>query len=364
MGFTCGLVGLPNAGKSTIFNSLTRAGALVASYPFSTIEPKEGKVEVPDPRLSALARLLGHPKVTPTTLTFIDIAGLVKNAHQGEGLGNRFLAHIREVDAVAHVVRFFKSGDASQPGFQPDPLADFDLVLTELMLADLETVERRREKAERMAKIGNKEVRKEMDLLLRLEASLSKGIPASKVSPKTAAEEKALRDLFLLTAKPAMILANIAEDQLHDRSILEPLERHALEFSMSVVPICGKLESELVELEAADRKEFMAHLGLERLALEKVVEAGYALLDLVTFYTTAGTELRAWTVPSATPAPRAAGKIHSDMEKGFIKAEVISFPELMRSGSQQAARRNGLIRMEGKDYIIRDGDVVFFHFRT
>jgi len=364
MGFSCGIVGLPNAGKSTIFNALTRAGALVAPYAFSTIEPKEGQVDVPDERLAALAKLLPHPKVTPTTLQFVDIAGLVKNAHKGEGLGNRFLSHIRECDSVAHVVRYFKPADSGTSGPDPDPVGDFDVVLTELMLADLESVQKRRDKAERMARVGDKEVRKELDLLVRLEASLSKGIPASRVNAKSAAEEIVLRELSLLSGKPAMVIANVPEDRIGDSDLLQPLVRHAADYAAEVVPICGKLEAEIVELADQDRREFMSAMGIERLGLERVVTAGYGLLKLVTFYTTAGDELRAWTIAAGTKAPQAAGRIHTDMEKGFIKAEVIPFARLAQSGSEQAVRKAGLARVEGKDYEIQDGDVVLFHFRA
>jgi ribosome-binding ATPase len=365
MGFTCGAVGLPNAGKSTIFNALTGANSPVASYAFCTIDPKEGMVAVPDARLLRLAEMVRPPQVTPTTLSFVDIAGLVAGAHQGEGLGNRFLANIREVDAVVHVVRAFAADNVSHPHKKIDPVADFDVVLTELMLADLDTVQRRREKSEKLARVGDKDARRQLDLLRRLEASLSRSIPASRVAPHDRKEEGLLRELWLLTAKPAILVANIGEEQIgEEESVLAPLRAHLADLSIPAVALSGKLELELSELDGEDRAVFMEDLGLERLGLELLVEAGYRALDLVTFYTTVGPELRAWTVPRGTAAPQAAGRIHTEMERGFIKAEVVPFERFSAAGSEQAVRKAGQVRIEGKEYSIQDGDVVYFHFKA
>jgi GTP-binding protein YchF len=358
-------VGLPNAGKSTIFNALTNGSSPVAAYPFCTIEPKEGLVAVPDCRLERLAQLGRPEKVTPTTLTFVDIAGLVKGAHQGEGLGNRFLSHIREVEAVAHVVRLFDTGQVSHVHDTVDPVRDFDVVMTELMLADLDTVQKRGDKCERMAKVGDKEAKRQLDLLHRLEASLGRGIPANRVGVRDQKEEELFKELWFLTAKPTLVVANLSEAQMAEQeTLLGPLRAHVADLGHPVVPICGKLEMELAELPAAERTDFMKELGLGKLGLSALIEEGYRLLGLVTFYTTVGPELRAWTVRRATKAPAAAGRIHTDMEKGFIKAEIMRFEDLSAAGSEQAVRKSGQVRVEGKDYEMQDGDVVYFHFRA
>lgn len=364
MGFSCGLVGLPNAGKSTLFNALTAAGALVAAYPFATIEPKEGIVAIPDERLEKLASILAPPKVTPAVLTVVDIAGLVQGAHRGEGLGNQFLANIREMDAIIHVVRFFKDVNVSHPTPKLDPIHDFDAVITELLLADLETVQKRRKKLTKIAKHGDKTTKSEIALLEKLEHNLNHGVLASKVQ-LTQQEKQLLDRLFLLTAKPAMTVANIDEDSLPQaEEVVAQLTEYLAKMHIPVIPVAAKLEMELTQLpDPKERKQFMESLGLKQSALTKVITTGYNLLNLVTFYTTVGKELRAWTVTKGTPAYKAAGKIHTDMEKGFIKAEVASFDEFVKSGSYAAARTSGTIRIEGKDYAIQDGDVVLFRFK-
>ncbi len=365
MGFSCGIVGLPNAGKSTIFNALTLAGSAVASYAFCTIDPKEGTVAVPDPRLAGLAELLKPPQVTPTTLSFVDIAGLVKNAHAGEGLGNRFLANIREMDAVVHVLRVFEDRNVSHVHEAIDPAADFDVVMTELMLADMETVQRRLDKARKLAKIGDKEAMGQLDVLGRLVESLGSGVPASRFEFGHDRERELAAGLFLLSAKPTLAVANLGEDQLDEiQPAAEKLRSHLAAQDVPLVLLPGKLEMELTELPEEDRREFMHDLGLESLALDQLVEAGYRLLNLVTFYTIVGTELRAWTIPAGTPAPAAAGRIHTDMEQGFIKAEVVPFDQFMDAGSEAAARSKGYIRTEGKEYAVQDGDIVTFQFRA
>ena len=360
MGFNCGIVGLPNVGKSTIFNALTSAGAEIAPYPFSTIKPHQGITPVPDPRLEKIGRLIQPDKMIPATLEVWDIAGLVKGANKGEGLGNQFLSHIRRVDALIHVVRCFEDKNIAHAGGSIDPERDIDTVNTELILADLEILSRRITKISKLAKTGDKQARDELETLKRIESSLNEGIPARKVDEK---HKVHLRDLQLLTLKPVLYVANVSENGVKKTSkYREVIARKAAKENAPLVIISGKIEAELQEIDLEERKEFLKEYGFERSGLEEIVIQGYHLLDLITFYTTVSKELKAWTVKRGTKAPKAAGKIHSDMEKGFIKAEVISYEDLASAGSWHGAREKGMIALEGKDYEVRDGDIITFKF--
>jgi GTP-binding protein YchF len=360
MGFRCGIVGLPNAGKSTIFNALTAAGAEVASYPFCTIEPNIGIVPVPDARLDTLARLIKPKKVTPTTLEFFDIAGLVKGANKGEGLGNQFLAHIRNVDAIAHVVRCFADGEIAHTYGTIDPQRDIEVVETELILADLEMVDRRVEKSSRLLQLGEKGTEEESRLLTGIKEVLEKGERA-EVLINT--KGKALPpDLQLLTATPVFYVANVDDPEAEEGNrYVRNLQELAQAEGVQVVVIAGKLEAEIAQLNGGEREEFRQELGLKDSGLERLIQVGYNILGLVTFFTMVNQDLRAWTVPHGTSALQAAGRIHSDMERGFIKAEVISYNDFISSGSEHAVREKGLLKVEGKDYVVQDGDI--FHFR-
>lgn len=364
MGFSCGIIGLPNVGKSTIFNALTAARAAASNYPFCTIDPNIGIVEVPDERLQALAQILKPPKVTPTTLEFRDIAGLVEGAHQGKGRGNQFLAHIRNVDVLANVVRCFQDPDVVHLDGEVNPIRDMEVLETELILADLQVIEKRLERVIRAAKSHEKSVLSELELLKRIEEILDGGHRAADldIAPD---EASSLEELELLTRKPFFYVANVGEEDLmNPGSELSSAKGKAADDGAVFLVICGKVEAEVLDLPEQDRKEYLEAFGLECSGLENLIEVGYRLLDLVTFYTVVGRELRAWTVPKGTPAPKAAGKIHSDMERGFIKAEVVSFKDFQQVGSLAKGREEGWIRSEGRDYLIQDGDVVTFRFRS
>ncbi|MBW2058736.1 MAG: redox-regulated ATPase YchF [Deltaproteobacteria bacterium] len=363
MGFTCGIVGLPNVGKSTIFNALTAAGAEVASYPFCTIEPNIGIVSVPDRRLSLIADIIKPRKVTPTQLEFRDIAGLVKNASKGEGLGNQFLGHIRSVDAIAHVVRCFKGEDIAHSSGSVDPPHDVDIVNTELILADLESLEKRMAKVERLLRTGNREMAERLEVYRKIHEELNSGRMARSLAFQGDAL-RILEELQLLTAKPMFYVANVEEEAGDGDSYVKALVEKAGREGIPVVSICGSLEAEIAQLPESERDAFKRDFGIDQSGLERLIQVGYQVLGLVTFFTTVSSELRAWTVPRGTEAPAAAGRIHSDMERGFIRAEVISFDDFLECRSEQAARERGLLRSEGRDYIVQDGDVIHFRFNV
>jgi GTP-binding protein YchF len=364
MSLEIGIIGLPNAGKSTIFNALTKAGAAVAGYPFTTIEPNTGMVTVPDERLATIAGITGHQKVTPTVVEFVDVAGLVRGASKGEGLGNQFLGHIRNLTALAHVVRCFEDENVAHVEGAVDPRRDVEIIETELLLADLDTVSRRAAKFAKAAQAGDKEARRAMTVIEPVEKLLSAGKPAREYTP-SAEDEPIFAELGLLTAKPALFIANIDEKSIpHGNRYSQEIESVARERGVDMVMISGKIEAELVDLDEAERAEFLGELGLAETGLSQVIRAGYRLLSLVTFYTAVGTELRAWSIPEGTAAPTAAGKIHTDMERGFIRAEVIKFDDLVRAGSEQKVREEGKVHVEGKEYVVCDGDIVRIKFAT
>lgn len=363
MGFKCGIVGLPNVGKSTLFNALTQAGIEAANFPFCTIEPNTGVVAVPDARLDQLAAIVNPQKVLATTMEFVDIAGLVKGASKGEGLGNQFLANIRETDAIGHVVRCFENENIVHVAGQIDPADDIDVINTELVLADMEAADRAVQRNAKKAKGGDKDAKFELVVLEKVKAHLDEGLTLRSLELEKE-EKAAIQYINFLTIKPTMYIANVNDDDFENNPFLDKVREIAAQENAVVVPVCAEIEAELSELDDEDKKEFMDDLGLEEPGLNRVIRAGYELLNLQTYFTAGVKEVRAWTIPVGATAPQAAGKIHTDFERGFIRAQTIGFDDYIEFKGESGAKEAGKMRQEGKDYIVKDGDVMNFLFNV
>ena len=363
MGFKCGIVGLPNVGKSTLFNSLTRAGIAAENYPFCTIDPNVGIVEVPDPRLQQLADIVNPKKTIPTTIEFVDIAGLVAGASKGEGLGNQFLGHIRETDAIAQVVRCFEDPDVVHVSNKIDPLSDIETINTELLLADMESIARQTERATKMAKSNDKEAKDKLIFMHAIQAHVESGQSARSFEIEDQ-QRRWMKDLHLITAKPTLYVANVAEDGFKDNPHLDAINAFVKGEEAEVVAVCAAIEADIAELDAEDATEFLQELGLKEPGLDRVIHAGYRLLKLQTYFTAGEQEVRAWTIRVGDTAPKAAGVIHTDFEKGFIRAEVVGFDDFIAGKGEQGAKDAGRWRLEGKDYRMHEGDVVHFRFNV